>query len=103
MSEDTKVRSQSPELESMLLPQLQAVASQLGIEGAAKMKKAALVTAISELQAQNRESAKAEREAARAERDARRAERRGDRNDRNDRGDRNDGGDDNDQIGRAHV
>ncbi|MEY4444067.1 MAG: hypothetical protein RL301_146 [Actinomycetota bacterium] len=98
MSEDTKVRSQSPELESMLLPQLQAVASQLGIEGAAKMKKAALVTAISELQAQNRESAKAEREAARAERDARRAERRGDRSDRNER---NDGGDDNDRSDRS--
>ena len=50
MSEDTKVRSQSPELESMLLPQLQAVASQLGIEGAAKMKKARSEEHTSELQ-----------------------------------------------------
>ena len=71
MTEETQVRSESPELEAMLLPQLQQVATQLGIEGAQKMKKSALVTAISELQATNRESAKAEREAARAEREAR--------------------------------
>ena len=91
MTEETTVRSGSPELESMLLPQLQQVATQLGIEGAAKMKKAALVNAISELQAANREAAKQEREAARAEREARRAERRENRgNDRNDRNDRND-------------
>ena len=75
MSEDTKVRSESPELAAMTLPQLKKVASQLGIEGAAKMAKGSLVDAIADLQAKNREAAKAEKEAARAERDARRAER----------------------------
>ncbi|MFM8447664.1 MAG: transcription termination factor Rho, partial [Candidatus Nanopelagicaceae bacterium] len=80
-------------------------ATQLGIDGAAKMAKGSLVDAIADLQAKNRESAKAEKEAARAERDARRAERnnekkesnqenseRNDRNDRNDREDNEDGG-----------
>jgi len=100
MSEDTKVRSESPELAAMTLPQLKKVATQLGIDGAAKMAKGSLVDAIADLQAKNREAAKAEKEAARAERDARRAERNNekkennqensDRNDRNDRGDRND-------------
>jgi transcription termination factor Rho len=75
MSEDTKVRSESPELAAMTLPQLKKVATQLGIDGAAKMAKGSLVDAIADLQAKNRESAKAEKEAARAERDARRAER----------------------------
>ncbi|MFM8620835.1 MAG: transcription termination factor Rho [Candidatus Nanopelagicaceae bacterium] len=105
MSEDTKVRSESPELAAMTLPQLKKVATQLGIDGAAKMAKGSLVDAIADLQAKNRESAKAEKEAARAERDARRAERnndkkesnqenseRNDRNDRNDREDNEDGG-----------
>ena len=59
----------------MLLPQLQEVASQLGIDGAAKLKKAALVDAIADLQAKNREAAKAEREARRAERNAKRGNR----------------------------
>ena len=103
MSEDTKVRSESPELAAMTLPQLKKVATQLGIDGAAKMAKGSLVDAIADLQAKNREAAKAEKEAARAERDARRAERnnekkennqensdRNDRNDRNDRSDRED-------------
>ena len=103
MSEDTKVRSESPELAAMTLPQLKKVATQLGIDGAAKMAKGSLVDAIADLQAKNREAAKAEKEAARAERDARRAERnndkkennqensdRSDRNDRNDRNDRDD-------------
>ena len=105
MSEDTKVRSESPELAAMTLPQLKKVATQLGIDGAAKMAKGSLVDAIADLQAKNREAAKAEKEAARAERDARRAERnndkkennqensdRSDRNDRNDRDDNEDGG-----------
>ena len=60
------------ELSAMLLPELKKVAGQLGIEDAAAMKKADLVTAIADLQAANREAAKAEREAKRAERDARR-------------------------------
>jgi len=114
MSEETKVRSESPELAAMTLPQLKKVAAQLGIDGAAKMAKGSLVDAIADLQAKNREAAKAEKEAARAERDARRAERnnngnnsnrnqdsesdnnerseRNDRNDRNDREDNEDGG-----------
>ena len=102
MSEETKVRSESPELAAMTLPQLKKVATQLGIDGAAKMAKGSLVDAIADLQAKNRESAKAEKEAARAERDARRAERNNnnkqekqDRNqdsdsENNDRSDRND-------------
>ena len=53
------------ELAAMTLPKLKEVASQLGIEGAAKLKKDALVTAIGDLQAANREAAKAEREARR--------------------------------------
>lgn len=68
MTEKGTIRSSSPELSSMLLPQLQEVAGQLGIEGANKLKKAALVQAISDLQAANREAAKLEREARRAER-----------------------------------
>jgi len=75
MTETTPVRSDSPELSAMLLPQLQEVASQLGIDGAGKLKKAALVDAIADLQAKNREAAKAEREARRAERNAKRGNR----------------------------
>jgi transcription termination factor Rho len=56
----------------MLLPELKKVAGQLGIEDATSMKKPDLVQAIGDLQAANREAAKAEREARRAERDARR-------------------------------
>jgi transcription termination factor Rho len=75
------VRSNSPELSAMTLPKLKTVATQLGVDGAAKMKKDALVEAIADLQASNREAAKAEREAdlqasnreaAKAEREARR-------------------------------
>ena len=60
------------ELAAMTLPKLKEVASQLGIEGAAKLKKDALVTAIGDLQAANREAAKAEREARREARNAKR-------------------------------
>ena len=107
------------ELAAMTLPKLKEVASQLGIEGAAKLKKEALVTAIGDLQAANREAAKAEREARREARNAKRnnnkksddvedsdgsseesnndddnssdnsSENRGDRGDRFDRNDRN--------------
>ncbi len=107
------------ELAAMTLPQLKEVASQLGIEGAAKLKKDALVSAIGDLQAANREAAKAEREARREARNAKRNNKKSDdsegsdegaqnsrnssndddgddenssdhRNDRGDRGDRND-------------
>ena len=64
------VRSNSPELAAMSLPKLKEVAAQLGIDGAAKLKKDALVTAIADLQAANREAAKAEREARREARNA---------------------------------
>jgi len=76
MTEKGTVRSSSPELSSMLLPQLQEVANQLGVEGAGKLKKAALVQAISDLQAANREAAKLERETRRAERNAARNKKR---------------------------
>jgi transcription termination factor Rho len=65
------VRSQSPELAAMTLPKLKTVATQLGVDGAAKMKKDALVEAIADLQAKNREAAKAEREARREARNNR--------------------------------
>ena len=68
------VRSQSPELAAMTLPKLKTVATQLGVEGAAKMKKDALVEAIADLQAKNREAAKAEREARREARNSRKKE-----------------------------
>jgi hypothetical protein len=65
MTTTEPVRSSNAELAAMTLPQLKEVASQLGIDGAAKLKKDLLVTAISDLQAANREAAKAEREARR--------------------------------------
>ncbi len=71
MTEIEPVRSSSPELSAMTLPKLKTVATQLGIEGAAKLKKDALVAAISDLQANNREAAKAEREARREARNSR--------------------------------
>jgi transcription termination factor Rho len=64
------IRSNSPELAAMSLPKLKEVAAQLGIDGATKLKKDALVTAIADLQAANREAAKAEREARREARNA---------------------------------
>jgi transcription termination factor Rho len=74
------IRSASPELAAMTLPKLKEVASQLGIDGAAKMKKDALVTAIGDLQAANREAAKAEREARREARNAKKNSQREERN-----------------------
>ena len=70
--ESEEDKKENSELAAMLLPELRKVAAQLGIDGASTMKKPALVTAIADLQAANREAAKAEREARRAERDARR-------------------------------
>jgi transcription termination factor Rho len=75
------------ELAAMTLPKLKEVASQLGIEGAAKLKKDALVSAISDLQASNREAAKAERE---ARREARNAKRNGGKNNRSEDSDATD-------------
>jgi len=117
MTEKEPVRSSSPELTAMTLPKLKEVASQLGIEGAAKMKKDQLAEAIADLQAKNREAAKAEREARREARNAKRSAGRDNNNDSddsdgdeqgesdssdnssegNDRGDRGDRGDRNDR------
>ena len=72
MAETTRARRDSGELSALLLPELRKVASNLGIEGVAEMKKPELVKAIGDLQAANREAAKAEREARRAERMQRR-------------------------------
>ncbi len=80
MTTTEPVRSSSPELAAMTLPKLKEVASQLGIEGAAKLKKDALVTAIADLQAANREAAKAEREARREARNAKKNSQREERN-----------------------
>jgi transcription termination factor Rho len=90
--EVTPVRSSSPELSAMTLPKLKEVATQLGIDGAAKLKKDALVTAIADLQAANREAAKAERE---ARREARNAKKRGNKDNSNANSD-NDGDDEGD-------
>jgi len=90
--EVTPVRSSSPELSAMTLPKLKEVATQLGIDGAAKLKKDALVTAIADLQAANREAAKAERE---ARREARNAKKRGNKdNSNNSSANSDDNGDD---------
>jgi len=75
MTTTEPIRSSSPELSAMTLPKLKEVASQLGIDGAAKLKKEALVVAIADLQAANREAAKAEREARREARNAKKANR----------------------------
>jgi len=108
---DEPVRSQSPELAAMTLPKLKTVATQLGVEGAAKMKKDALVEAIADLQAKNRDAAKAEREARREARNSRKKETKpaastaqdsdddsGDDAPSNDRGNRNDRFDRNDRT-----
>ena len=124
----TRARKPASDLSAMLLPELRKVGVQLGIDGAIKMPKAALVTAISDLQAANRAAsskpARKERSADKESsseksgnsnsendssgdsredsRDSR--DNRGDRNDRNDRGDRdnrNDRGDRNDRNDRS--
>ena len=68
----TRARRDSGDLSALLLPELRRIATNLGIEGASDMKKPDLVTAITDLQAANREAAKAEREARRAARNQRR-------------------------------
>jgi transcription termination factor Rho len=68
----TRARRDSGDLSALLLPELRKIATNLGIEGASDMKKPELVTAITDLQAANREAAKAEREARRAARNQRR-------------------------------
>jgi len=68
----TRARIDSGDLSALLLPELRKIATNLGIEGASDMKKPDLVTAITDLQAANREAAKAEREARRAARNQRR-------------------------------
>ena len=50
----------------MSLPKLKEVAAQLGIDGATKLKKDALVTAIADLQAANRDAANVKPAAKRA-------------------------------------
>ena len=93
------VRSNSPELAAMSLPKLKEVAAQLGIDGATKLKKDALVTAIGDLQAANREAAKAEREARREARNAKKNSSR-DNSQNNSSGNSNDDdGDDDDDDG----
>ena len=72
MAETTKARRDSGELSALLISDLRKVANNLGIDGYEGMKKPELVEAIANLQAANREAAKAEREARRAERQARR-------------------------------
>jgi len=69
---NTRARRDSGDLSALLLPELRKIATNLGIEGAGDMKKPDLVTAITDLQAANREAAKAEREARRAARNQRR-------------------------------
>ena len=104
----TRARKPASDLSAMLLPELRKVGVQLGIDGAVKMPKAALVTAISDLQAANRAaSAKPARKERSADKESS-AEKAGNsnsgnesssdsredsRNDRGDRGDRNDRGD----------
>jgi transcription termination factor Rho len=73
MAETSKsARRDSGDLSALLLPELRKIAGNLGIEGVADMKKPALVQAIGDLQAANREAAKAEREARRAARQEKR-------------------------------
>jgi hypothetical protein len=69
---NARARREAGDLSAMLLPELRKTATNLGIDGAADMKKPDLVKAISDLQAANREAARAEREARRAARMQRR-------------------------------
>ena len=88
MAETTaRARREAGDLSAMLLPELKKVAANLGIEGAADMKKPDLVQAISDLQAANREASRLEREARRAERMARRNNRNSQNSSSDDEGD----------------
>jgi transcription termination factor Rho len=76
----TRKAKPAGDLSAMLLPELRKVATQLGIEGAAKLAKGDLVEAIADLQAANRAAAAKEKEARQQERDERRKERNQNRN-----------------------
>ena len=81
MSEvSTRKAKPAGDLSAMLLPELRKVATQLGIEGAAKLAKGDLVQAIGDLQAANRAAAAKEKEARQLERQQEREERRRERN-----------------------
>ena len=81
MSEvSTRKAKPAGDLSAMLLPELRKVATQLGIEGAAKLAKGDLVQAIGDLQAANRAAAAKEKEARQQERQREREERRRERN-----------------------
>ena len=81
MSEvSTRKSKPASDLSAMLLPELRKVATQLGIEGAAKLAKGDLVQAIGDLQAANRAAAAKEKEARQLERQQEREERRRERN-----------------------
>ena len=84
------------DLSAMLLPELRKVATQLGIEGAAKLAKGDLVQAIADLQAANRAAAAKEKEARQQERDERRKERNQNRNENSKRSQSHDASDDDD-------
>jgi len=76
----TRKAKPAGDLSAMLLPELRKVATQLGIEGAAKLAKGDLVQAIADLQAANRAAAAKEKEARQLERQQEREERRRERN-----------------------
>jgi len=86
----TRKAKPAGDLSAMLLPELRKVATQLGIEGAAKLAKGDLVQAIADLQAANRAAAAKEKEARQQERDERRKERNQNRNENSKRSQSND-------------
>lgn len=94
----TRARRDSGDLSALLLPELRKIATNLGIEGAGDMKKPDLVTAITDLQAANREAAKAEREARRAARNQRRQRGNDNQNSSNDDSDNDDSSDSDDEA-----
>ena len=94
----TRARRDSGDLSALLLPELRKIATNLGIEGAGDMKKPGLVTAITDLQAANREAAKAEREARRAARNQRRQRGNDNQNSNNDDSDNDDSSDSDDEA-----
>ena len=94
----TRARRDSGDLSALLLPELRKIATNLGIEGAGDMKKPDLVTAITDLQAANREAAKAEREARRAARNQRRQRGNDNQNSNNDDSDNDDSSDSDDEA-----
>ena len=100
MSEvSTRKAKPAGDLSAMLLPELRKVATQLGIEGAAKLAKGDLVQAIADLQAANRAAAAKEKEARQQEREDRRRERNQNRNDKSKRAQSDDESDsDNDNV-----